>query len=159
MKEHFKALGLPVTDDLSQIKSAYRQAVKRLHPDLNGGKQKSAEIYSIIESYNLILDYLNSKNPIPDPTITGNKQNILRRLVNAERINGILHVTLQVTDKEFFEQGFMAFIRPKGVRTRHDEYRFRFGPGIHDNSYYSAKTGNEVWKIKIVSISEKVVNL
>ena len=64
--EWYKRLDLEVGADMAQIKSAYRQLMRKYHPDMHAGspqKQKAATELSmkITTAYNGLVDHLESK--------------------------------------------------------------------------------------------------
>ena len=50
-KDYYKILGVKKTDSRDTIKKAYRDAVKRLHPDVKGGKFDKRRFYEVQEAY------------------------------------------------------------------------------------------------------------
>ncbi len=55
-KDYYKILGVKKTDSKDTIKKAYRDAVKRLHPDVKGGKFDKKRFYEIQEAYETLGD-------------------------------------------------------------------------------------------------------
>ncbi len=52
-----KALKLPKQVTRSQIRDAYRQRCRELHPDLNQGRDTSHDMNLVNASYTLLMDY------------------------------------------------------------------------------------------------------
>jgi DnaJ-domain-containing protein 1 len=64
--EWYRTLDLQVGADMAQIKSAYRQLMRKYHPDMHAGspqKQKAATELSmrVTTAYNSLVDYLEKK--------------------------------------------------------------------------------------------------
>ncbi len=55
-KDYYKILGVNKTDSTETIKKAYRDAVKRLHPDVNKGSFDKKRFYDIQEAYETLGD-------------------------------------------------------------------------------------------------------
>ncbi len=55
-KDYYKILGVKKTDSKETIKKAYRDAVKRLHPDVNQGRFDKKRFYEIQEAYETLGD-------------------------------------------------------------------------------------------------------
>ncbi len=55
-KDYYKILGVNKTDSAETIKKAYRDAVKRLHPDVSGGEFDKKRFYEIQEAYETLGD-------------------------------------------------------------------------------------------------------
>jgi len=55
-KDYYKILGVNKTDSTETIKKAYRDAVKRLHPDVSGGRFDKKRFYEIQEAYETLGD-------------------------------------------------------------------------------------------------------
>ena len=53
---HYMVLGLERGADLSQIKHAYRQAIKRYHPDKGGGATDPDKFMQAQEAYEVLSD-------------------------------------------------------------------------------------------------------
>ena len=55
MVEFYKLLNIPRTASLNEIKSAYRQLAKELHPDINQGSEaKTARFRDIASAYEIL---------------------------------------------------------------------------------------------------------
>jgi tetratricopeptide (TPR) repeat protein len=67
----YRLLGLTHGASYEQIKAAYRQLARRLHPDVNPGDQQNhAKFIQVTEAYKFLLtvvDPLNPQNPPPPP--------------------------------------------------------------------------------------------
>ncbi|MDX2092186.1 MAG: J domain-containing protein [Kofleriaceae bacterium] len=66
LAEWYKVLDLQVGADMAQIKSAYRQLMRKYHPDMHAGnpqKQKAATELSmrVTTAYNSLVEYLEKK--------------------------------------------------------------------------------------------------
>ncbi len=64
--EWYRVLDLQVGADMAQIKTSYRQLMRKYHPDMHAGnpqKQKAATELSmrVTTAYNSLVDYLDSK--------------------------------------------------------------------------------------------------
>jgi len=55
-KDYYKILGVKETDSKDTIKKAYRDAVKRLHPDVKGRDFDKSRFYDIQEAYETLSD-------------------------------------------------------------------------------------------------------
>ena len=55
-KDYYKILGVKKTDSKDTIKKAYRDAVKRLHPDVKGMNFDKRRFYEIQEAYETLSD-------------------------------------------------------------------------------------------------------
>ncbi len=55
-KDYYKILGVNKTDSTEKIKKAYRDAVKRLHPDVSPGGFDKKRFYEIQEAYETLGD-------------------------------------------------------------------------------------------------------
>ncbi|MGE0550187.1 MAG: J domain-containing protein [Kofleriaceae bacterium] len=66
LAEWYKTLDVPVGADMAQIKTAYRQLMRKYHPDMHAGnpqKQKAATELSmkVTTAYNGLVDHLEKK--------------------------------------------------------------------------------------------------
>ncbi len=56
MKDFYKTLGVRPNATLAEIKRAYREKVKRLHPDSSGDGSKSNEFSEVVQAYRVLSD-------------------------------------------------------------------------------------------------------
>lgn len=56
MKNFYKTLGVRENATLSEIKRAYREKVKQLHPDMNGESSNKDEFDEVVKAYRVLSD-------------------------------------------------------------------------------------------------------
>ena len=56
MKDYYKILGIKRTATTKEIKSAYRNLVKKHHPDMTGNCEADEQIKDINEAYDTLMD-------------------------------------------------------------------------------------------------------
>lgn len=56
MIDYYKVLGVRQNATLAEIKRAYREKVKNLHPDVTGTHESSAEFDSVVQAYRVLSD-------------------------------------------------------------------------------------------------------
>ena len=66
-----KALGLPKQVTRSQIRDAYRDRCRQLHPDLNSGTDTTDEMNLVNASYTLLMDYADEYTILLEPNESG----------------------------------------------------------------------------------------
>lgn len=76
-RDHYQVLGLPRTASPEAIRNAYRQGVKRSHPDRDPSPQAAYRFMEIQRAYETLRDPLlkhaydlRTKRPAPQPTQT-----------------------------------------------------------------------------------------
>ena len=55
-KKLYDILGVPETADKKEIKSAYKKLAKKYHPDLNPGKDTTAQMKEINKAHDILTD-------------------------------------------------------------------------------------------------------
>ena len=56
MKDFYKILGVRSNATLAEIKRAYREKVKQLHPDLSGDPTLRDEFNEVVQAYRVLSD-------------------------------------------------------------------------------------------------------
>lgn len=56
MTDYYKVLGVRQNATLAEIKRAYREKVKFLHPDLSGHTETSTEFHQVVQAYRVLSD-------------------------------------------------------------------------------------------------------
>ena len=56
MKDFYKILGVRPNATLSEIKRAYREKAKLLHPDLTGDTSRRDEFNEVVQAYRVLSD-------------------------------------------------------------------------------------------------------
>lgn len=70
MKDFYKVLGVRQNATLAEIKRAYREKVKLLHPDSSGTQSHSAEFNDVVQAYRVLSD--NRQRSIFDESVISN---------------------------------------------------------------------------------------
>lgn len=76
MKDCWKILGIEKTKDVQKIKKAYRELIKRYHPDTVRSPEKirryTIKAVEIMQAYKQAIEYANSHESVPKPrTVKG----------------------------------------------------------------------------------------
>jgi hypothetical protein len=74
-ERYYRILGLTASATPMDVKKAYRNLAKRVHPDLNPSKQANEQFLKIKEAYEIILGYrpLPKTNEVPKQNPTRNE--------------------------------------------------------------------------------------
>lgn len=59
LKFHFDVLGIAPTEDIEQIKKAYKKKALQLHPDKNKSPEAKAEFQALLHSYQVLFEKYN----------------------------------------------------------------------------------------------------
>ncbi len=56
MKDYYRILGVPSNASQKEIKSAFRELIRRYHPDKNASHEATEQARDIIEAYKILTD-------------------------------------------------------------------------------------------------------
>jgi DnaJ-class molecular chaperone len=116
MRDPYEVLGVPRTASADEIKKAYRQLAKKLHPDLNPGNAKAAAQFKDVSGANDLLSDPDKRARFDRGEIDATGAEVRRRpsyRSYAESPGGAKY-TGGIDPEEIFEDFFSSRRRPGG---------------------------------------------
>jgi len=118
MRDPYETLGVPRTASADDIKKAYRQLAKKLHPDLNPGNAKAAAQFKDVSAANDLLSDPDKRARFDRGEIDASGAEVRRRSAyrNYADSPGGAKYTGGVDPEDIFEE-FFSGRRPTGARS------------------------------------------